>query len=46
MTEAMTYMDDRLGFVDANDSAWVMDDFGQLVRVPFTLPQWFFQSHD
>ena len=38
------YMDDRLGFVETNtDTAWTMDDYGTLVSVPFTLPQWFFQ---
>ena len=40
----MNYMDDRLGFVDEFDCAWVMDDFGELVAVDFCLPCWFFND--
>lgn len=40
----MIYMDDRLGFVDDQDAAWTMDDFGSLVPVPFTLPAWYWQE--
>jgi hypothetical protein len=37
------YMDDRLGFVETvSDTAWTMDDFGMLVRVPFSLPDFWF----
>jgi hypothetical protein len=37
------YMDDRLGFVETvSDTAWAMDDFGMLVRVPFSLPDFWF----
>jgi hypothetical protein len=39
-------MDDRLGFVGEDDDSWVMDDFGNLVRVPFTIPSWFWQDVD
>lgn len=40
------YMDDRLGFVETeSDTAWMMDDYGMLVPVRFSLPQWNFQSH-
>ena len=38
------YMDDRLGFVDTfSDEAYVMDDFGNAVWVPFSMqhPEYF-----
>jgi hypothetical protein len=38
------YMDGRLGFVDEEDMAWIMDDYGNLMRVPFSLPSWFWQE--
>ena len=41
----MDYMDDRIGFYERiSDTAWVMDDYGNLVRVSFCLPVWFFQE--
>lgn len=40
----MNYIDGRLGFVDGDDMAWTMDDFGSLVRVPFSLPIWYWQE--
>lgn len=30
-----------LAFIDSNDDAFVMDDFGSLVAVPFTLHNYF-----
>lgn len=40
-----SYMDDRLGFVELeSDTAWTMDDFGALIRVPFTIPGWYWQE--
>lgn len=39
------YMDDRLGFCEVDsDTAWVMDCYGELVRVPFAMPQWYWQE--
>jgi hypothetical protein len=39
-------MDDRLGLVDPiTDRAFVMNDFGDAIEVPFSLPRWYFQSH-
>lgn len=40
------YMDDRLGFVDTiSDQAYVMDDFGNAVSVPFTMQYLYFSEH-
>ena len=45
-TERLHWMDDRLGLIDTiSDEAFVMDDFGNAVWVPFSLPGWYFQSH-
>ena len=41
----MKYMDDRLGFVSDEDECYVMDDFGALVWVPFSIGLWFFSEH-
>jgi len=40
----LKYMDDRLAFVADDDTAYVMDDFGTLRAVPFTLPAFFFNE--
>lgn len=40
----MEYMDDRLGFVDVFDHAWIMNDFGTLIKVPFCIPYWYWQD--
>jgi hypothetical protein len=42
----MKYMDDHLGFIGDDDEAYVMDDYGYLTWVPFSLPSAYFQSAD
>jgi hypothetical protein len=40
-----SYMNDRLGFVDSyTDWAYVMDDYGNLVHVPFCLGMFYWQE--
>lgn len=40
------YMDDRIGFFSyPDDDAYVMDDFGVLVEVPWTLETFYWQEH-
>jgi hypothetical protein len=42
----LKYMDDRLGFVDTkSDQAYVMDDFGNAIWVPFCLFATYFSEH-
>jgi len=38
----MTYLDDRLGLMDNYDQAYVMDNYGNAVRVAWSLPDWWF----
>jgi len=39
------YMDDRFGFVEVeSDTAWIMDDFGELVEVNWNMPTWYWQE--
>lgn len=41
----LEYMDDRLGFVDTTtDQSYMMDDFGNLKRVPFDIGGFYFQE--
>ena len=43
----LVYMLGHFGLYEyINDWAYVMDDFGNAVRVPFNLPQWYFQTVD
>jgi hypothetical protein len=43
---ALVWTSDRLGMLDVEqDEAYVMDEFGTLVWVPFSLPSWYFQEH-
>lgn len=40
-----TYLDDRLGFTDIlNDIAYVMDDYGTLIEVPYCIGSWYWQE--
>ena len=41
----LRYMYDRLGFIGVfDDHAYMMDDFGNAVPVPFSLGLWYFQD--
>lgn len=41
----LTYMDDHFGLVDlVQDLAYVMDDYGDAVCVPFGLPSYYWQE--
>lgn len=41
----LIYDDQRLGFVDTvTDRAYVMDDYGNLVRVPFIIGHWYWSE--
>jgi hypothetical protein len=41
----MNYMDDHFGLVDREtDLAYVMDDFGEAIEVPFSLPAYYWQD--
>jgi hypothetical protein len=37
--------DDRLGYIDTNDLMYSVDDFGNLILVPFCLNYPYFQEH-
>ena len=43
--EMLTQLDDCLGYVDEFDFAYVMDNYGNAVRVPFSLGVYYFQDH-
>lgn len=46
MMANLTYMDGWFGLVDrCEDLAYVQDDFGDAVLVPFCLPSFFWQNH-
>lgn len=41
----LVYFSQRLGFYEPlTDHAYVMDDYGNAVRVPYTLPIWYWQE--
>lgn len=36
------YFEGRLGFCEVeSDTAWIVDDYGTLVEVPYSLPLWY-----
>ena len=38
--------DDSIGYYDSvNDAAFIADDFGDLILIPFTIPAYFWQNH-